>query len=133
MGGYFPDVIRMFPFFERRSPLGALSALKLERPEETDDGPIMWANVSAWERGIGEETRTVCYLFIMILLFIYFHFLRVGRNEVQSVSWRPRASQLREILFKDRTPCHADHVGHGSERCTTAAVGLLKAIYTQDR
>ena len=61
----------------------------------------------------------------MILVFIYFDFLRVGRNEVQSVSWRPRASQLREILFEDRTPSHADHVGHGQERCTTAIVALL--------
>ena len=62
----------------------------------------------------------VCSLRVVILLFIYFHFLRVGRNEVQSLSWRPR-----EILFEDRTPSHVDHVGHGPERCTTAAVGLL--------
>ena len=29
----------------------------------------------------------------------------------------------REIVFEDRTPAHADHVGFGFERKTTAAVG----------
>merc|ERR1712029_718387 len=29
----------------------------------------------------------------------------------------------------DRTPAHADHVGFGLERITTAAVGVLKAIH----
>lgn len=31
-------------------------------------------------------------------------------------------------MFEDRTPCHADHVGDGLERKTTAAVGILKGI-----
>lgn len=26
-------------------------------------------------------------------------------------------------MFEDRTKAHADHVGHGHERMTTAAVG----------
>lgn len=29
-------------------------------------------------------------------------------------------------MFEDRTKAHADHVGHGHERMTTAAVGKLK-------
>ena len=28
-------------------------------------------------------------------------------------------------MFEDRTKAHADHVGHGHERMTTAAVGML--------
>uniref|UniRef100_A0A8L8K1V4 JmjC domain-containing protein n=1 Tax=Heligmosomoides polygyrus TaxID=6339 RepID=A0A8L8K1V4_HELPZ len=36
--------------------------------------------------------------------------------------------ERRELLFEDRTPCHADHVGDGLERKTTAAVGILQAI-----
>ena len=32
----------------------------------------------------------------------------------------------RETLFEDRTNAHADHVGAGFDRHTTAAVGLLK-------
>lgn len=41
-------------------------------------------------------------------------------------------------MFEDRTRCHADHVGHGLERHTCAAVGILKGVhagipYTQNR
>lgn len=32
-------------------------------------------------------------------------------------------------MFEDRTKAHADHVGHGLDRKTTAAVGVLKAIH----
>lgn len=28
-------------------------------------------------------------------------------------------------MFEDRTKAHADHVGHGHERMTTAAVGMF--------
>src|SRR5207249_9320548 len=35
----------------------------------------------------------------------------------------------REMLFEDRTKCHADHVGHGLDRHTTAAGGILKAVH----
>lgn len=33
------------------------------------------------------------------------------------------------MLVEDRTKAHADHVGEGTDRLTTAAVGLLKAIH----
>ena len=41
-------------------------------------------------------------------------------------------------MFEDRTRCHADHVGHGLERHTCAAVGILKGVhagqhFTQNR
>ncbi|KAG8286299.1 Lysine-specific demethylase rsbn1l [Homalodisca vitripennis] len=35
----------------------------------------------------------------------------------------PRLSEAREYMFEDRTKAHADHVGHGLDRMTTAAVG----------
>ncbi len=43
-------------------------------------------------------------------------------------------NEKREILFKDRTHCHADHVNQGQmEQITTAAIGILKAVkYDED-
>lgn len=43
-----------------------------------------------------------------------------------------RSMERRELLFEDRTPCHADHVGDGLERHTTAAVGILQAVRGSD-
>lgn len=40
-----------------------------------------------------------------------------------------RLSNPRQVLVQDRTPCHADHADDGLQRHTTAAIGLLKAIY----
>lgn len=37
--------------------------------------------------------------------------------------------EAREVLVEDRTKAHADHVGEGTDRLTTAAVGLLKAVH----
>ena len=37
-------------------------------------------------------------------------------------------NEKRETFFEDRTKCHADHVGQGMDRQTTAAVGVLKAV-----
>lgn len=34
--------------------------------------------------------------------------------------------------MEDRTPCHADHVGQGFDRTTTAAVAILKAVQNSD-
>ena len=42
-------------------------------------------------------------------------------------------SEARETLVEDRTRAHADHVGHGFDRMTTAAVGVLKAIHAGNR
>ncbi len=39
-----------------------------------------------------------------------------------------RMNEKRETFFEDRTKCHADHVGQGLDRQTTAAVGVLKAV-----
>jgi hypothetical protein len=37
------------------------------------------------------------------------------------------------MLFDDRTRAHADHIGQGFERQTTAAVGVLKAVRCGER
>ena len=52
------------------------------------------------------------------------------KNLLQSL---PRTSEPREMLFEDRTRAHADHIGQGFERQTTAAVGVLKAVYAGER
>lgn len=41
------------------------------------------------------------------------------------MQYLPRLSEARETMFEDRTKAHADHVGHGHERMTTAAVGMI--------
>ena len=57
---------------------------------------------------------------------------RPAINELQKLQYLPRMSGPREMLAEDRTKCHADHVGHGLDRCTTAAVGVLKAVHTKE-
>nr|CAI5844346.1 unnamed protein product [Callosobruchus analis] len=52
-----------------------------------------------------------------------------GINELKNLQYLPRMSEAREHLFEDRTKAHADHVGAGLDRKTTAAVGILKAIH----
>lgn len=47
---------------------------------------------------------------------------------MQNLQYLPRSLEAREVLFEDRTRAHADHVGHGLDRMTTAAVGILKAV-----
>ena len=58
---------------------------------------------------------------------------RTAVNELQNLHYLPRVSEPREFLAEDRTKCHADHVGHGLDRQTTAAVGILKAVHVGSR
>ena len=55
-----------------------------------------------------------------------------GINELKNLQFLPRASESREVMVEDRTRAHADHVGYGLDRSTTAAVGLLKAVHSPD-
>jgi hypothetical protein len=57
---------------------------------------------------------------ILILFMLRF---RTGINELRNLQYLPRLSEAREYMFEDRTKAHADHVGHGLDRMTTAAVG----------
>jgi len=56
-----------------------------------------------------------------------------GINELRRLQFLPRASESREVMVEDRTRAHADHVGYGLDRATTAAVGVLKAVQSHDQ
>jgi len=53
-------------------------------------------------------------------------------NELKNLQFLPRTKESREVMVEDRTRAHADHVGYGFDRATTAAVGLLKAVHSPD-
>ena len=55
-----------------------------------------------------------------------------GANELRNLHYLPRTSEPREVMVEDRTRCHADHVGQGPDRLTTAAVGVLKGVSLPD-
>lgn len=64
----------------------------------------------------------------MIVVTISFVLIlrRTVINELQNLKYLPRSTMERELLIEDRTPAHADHVGFGPDRMTTAAVGKLQ-------
>ena len=62
------------------------------------------------------------------MVYCNFFFNRTT-NEIKNLQYLPRTSEPREMLFEDRTRAHADHIGQGFERQTTAAVGVLKAVH----
>ncbi|TKS90871.1 Round spermatid basic protein 1-like protein [Collichthys lucidus] len=85
------------------------------------------------------EESTFLKCFTYQLSWFYIHYCQpavspdtlcsVSTNEVKNLLQSlPRASEPREMLFEDRTRAHADHIGQGFERQTTAAVGVLKAV-----
>ncbi|CAB3258672.1 unnamed protein product [Arctia plantaginis] len=122
VGGYFPDMLDMLaqcPFLNMTMPWGPMSAVEME-PQESNDGPILWIRpgeqlVPTAELGKSPIKKR-----------------RTGINELRNLQYLPRWSEAREFLFEDRTRAHADHVGHGLDRITTAAVGVLKAIHCGD-
>ncbi|KAK9496876.1 hypothetical protein O3M35_012903 [Rhynocoris fuscipes] len=118
VGGYFPDLLQRLednPFLKMTMPWGPLSIVQMETPEESNDGPILWIRP-------GEQ------LVPTVDFKSPFKRRRTGINELKNLQYLPRMSEAREYLFEDRTKAHADHVGHGLDRMTTAAVGVLKAI-----
>eukprot|EP00093_Oithona_nana_P011637 11637.XXX_468499_465056_1 [CDS] Oithona nana genome sequencing. len=120
-GGYIPDVLDMLeesPFLRLTMPWSENSVLKDMHPTKSNDGPILWMrpgeqSIPTIELGSSPFKRR----------------RNAGINELQNLKYLPRSSTEREIFFEDRTPAHADHVGFGLERITTAAVGVLKAIH----
>ncbi|XP_049807020.1 uncharacterized protein LOC126249409 [Schistocerca nitens] len=120
VGGFFPDFLAKLeenPFLRMTMPWGPLSVVKMESPQESNDGPILWIRpgeqlVPTAEIGKSPAKRR-----------------RTGINELRNLQYLPRLSEAREYMFEDRTKAHADHVGHGLDRMTTAAVGVLKAIH----
>ncbi|CAH1153537.1 unnamed protein product [Phaedon cochleariae] len=119
VGGFFPDILEMLeesPFLHLTMPWGALSICDQMRPSESNDGPIIWCRP-------GEQLVPTADLKTPLKR------KRTGINELRNLQYLPRMSEAREHLFEDRTKAHADHVGAGLDRKTTAAVGILKAIH----
>ncbi|KAK4311543.1 hypothetical protein Pmani_016959 [Petrolisthes manimaculis] len=120
VGGYFPHFLAMMeenPILRRAMPWGPMSAVKMNSPQQSNDGPILWIRpgeqlIPTAELGKSPAKRK-----------------RTGINELQRLQYLPRATNAREMMFEDRTKAHADHVGAGLDRKTTAAVGVLKAIH----
>ncbi|KAI7792211.1 lysine-specific demethylase RSBN1L-like [Triplophysa rosa] len=118
VGDYFPEFLSMLeqsPFLQRTLPWGSFSSLKLSSPTESDDGPILWVRPGEQMIPVTDMPKSP--------------FKRKrSTNEIKNLQYLPRASEPREMLFEDRTRAHADHIGQGFERQTTAAVGVLKAV-----
>ena len=93
-------------------PWGELSNLKDMNPMKSNDGPILWMRP-------GEQSIPTVELGKSPLK----RRRNAGINELQNLKYLPRGNIEREIVVEDRTPAHADHVGFGVDRITTAAVG----------
>ncbi|CAL8322897.1 unnamed protein product [Lota lota] len=119
VGDYFPEFLSMLeesPFLKRTLPWGTLSNLRQMDPTDSDDGPIMWVRPGEQMIPVADIPKSPFKR-------------RRSTNEVKNLlQYLPRASEPREMLFEDRTRAHADHIGQGFERQTTAAVGVLKAV-----
>ncbi|CAD7078665.1 unnamed protein product [Hermetia illucens] len=128
VGGYFPDLlgrIEKNPFLKKTMPWGAKSILQTD-PRMSNDGPILWIRAGEQLVPTAELSKTPMKR------------QRTRINELKNLQYLPRLSEARETMIEDRTKAHADHVGHGYDRMTTAAVGVLKAVhcgnkYTQNR
>ncbi|XP_054656712.1 lysine-specific demethylase RSBN1L-like [Dunckerocampus dactyliophorus] len=119
VGNFFPEFLSMLeesPFLKRTLPWGTLSSLSLMSPDESDDGPIMWVRPGEQMIPVADIPKSP---------FKRKRSTNEVKNLLQSL---PRTSEPREMLFEDRTRAHADHIGQGFERQTTAAVGVLKAV-----
>ncbi|XP_054480827.1 lysine-specific demethylase RSBN1L-like [Anoplopoma fimbria] len=119
VGDYFPEFLGMLeesPFLKRTLPWGTFSSLSLMSPAESDDGPIMWVRPGEQMIPVADIPKSP---------FKRKRSTNEVKNLLQSL---PRTSEPREMLFEDRTRAHADHIGQGFERQTTAAVGVLKAV-----
>ncbi|XP_015191224.1 PREDICTED: uncharacterized protein LOC107074369 [Polistes dominula] len=120
VGGYFPDLLQKLeenPFLKLTMPWGPLSVVKMETPQESNDGPILWIRPGEQLVPTADINKSP------------YKRRRTGINELRNLQYLPRLSEAREYMFEDRTKAHADHVGHGLDRMTTAAVGVLKAVH----
>lgn len=100
-------------------PWGKMAITCDEDPTDSDDGPIFW-------------TRPGEQLIPTDELKDDFKGKRRNSNNRKAIGSSIRNLDRREVFFEDRTPCHADHVGDGLERHTTAAVGVLQSVRAQN-
>lgn len=98
-------------------PWGPLSVVKMDTAQESNDGPILWIRPGEQLVPTADINKSP------------YKRRRTGINELRNLQYLPRLSEAREYMFEDRTKAHADHVGHGLDRMTTAAVGILKAVH----
>ncbi|GFS54463.1 lysine-specific demethylase RSBN1L [Trichonephila clavipes] len=122
VGGYFPDFLEMLeenPFLYLTMPWGPMSIVHMN-PQESNDGPILWVRPGEQLVPTADLSKSPCKR------------KRGGLNELRKLQYLPRSTEPREIMFEDRTKCHADHVGQGFDRLTTAAVGVLKAVHCEN-
>ncbi|KAK6752124.1 hypothetical protein RB195_003503 [Necator americanus] len=118
-GDYFAELLAELeksPILRPIMPWGEWSTLHLDTITECDDGPIFWVRP-------GEQ----------LIRTDDIKDERESKRKKVSSSGRGHSHPIRhyerrELLFEDRTPCHADHVGDGLERKTTAAVGILQSV-----
>ncbi|KAH9410309.1 round spermatid basic protein, partial [Tyrophagus putrescentiae] len=125
VGGYFPKMVSMLersPFLSLVMPWGAMSVVKMNAPTESNDGPILWVRP-------GEQLIPTACLSSSSTSSGAGSSVTKGRVQNELRGLLRRASEPRELMFEDRTKCHADHVGNGFDRKTTAAVGVLKAVH----
>nr|XP_015813986.2 lysine-specific demethylase RSBN1L [Nothobranchius furzeri] len=123
VGDYFPEFLGLLeesPFLKQTLPWGTISSLRDMSPTESDDGPIMWVRPGEQMIPVADIPKSP---------FKRKRSTNEVKNLLQSL---PRTSEPREILFEDRTRAHADHIGQGFERQTTAAVGVLKAVCSEE-
>ncbi|XP_060084850.1 lysine-specific demethylase 9-like [Ylistrum balloti] len=122
VGDYFPEFLDSMEeneFLKAVMPWGERSLVQLSR-NLSNDGPILWARPGEQMVPTADMPKSP-------------YKRKRGMNELKNLSYLPRASEPREVLVEDRTRCHADHVGQGFDRMTTAAVGVLKAVkYGED-
>jgi len=119
-GGYLPDILDMLeeiPILNLTMPWGERTIIPDNPRNRSNDGPILWIrpgeqSIPTMEMGKSPLKRR----------------RNAAINELHNLKYLPRSTVEREILFEDRTPAHADHVGFGLDRCTTAAVGVLKSV-----
>lgn len=119
VGGYFPDLLKRLednPFLNKAMPWGELSIVQMD-PRLSNDGPILWIRPGEQLVPTAELSKTPMKR------------QRTRINELRNLQYLPRLSEARETMIDDRTKAHADHVGHGHDRMTTAAVGVLKAVH----
>lgn len=137
---------------QRTLPWGTFSSLRLQSPTESDDGPIMWVRPGEQMIPMADMPKSPFKRKRWVFIFNpqsfiqecnnnyarggggsnnvsnHDHLMFRSTNEIKNLQYLPRTSEPREMLFEDRTRAHADHIGQGFERQTTAAVGVLKAV-----
>lgn len=120
VGGYFPEFLQLLeqcPFLRMTMPWGSLALTNGMNPEESNDGPILWVRPGEQLIPTADLSKSPCKR------------KRGAANELRKLQYFSRSTEPREMMFEDRTKCHADHVGQGFDRLTTAAVGVLKAVH----